>query len=182
MVEMGLETTKSGKGSKWVSKAIKSLLGGFLSLWLKYQRNASIISKWCKTPMWPQRGLSQALAMQLRVNHTRKNKKPLKMSRHNQAQILQVKPPRVHNLPYKVTTSKALQTKMRETQEWWHAHKAKHIQKVLHNNIGPLTTPILQPKSATKLVNQHLHYVFISQNGIFLKFVSIFQFFNFLIF
>jgi len=53
MVEMGLETTKSGKGSKWVSKAIKSLLGGFLSLWLKYQRNASIISKWCKTPMWP---------------------------------------------------------------------------------------------------------------------------------
>jgi len=51
MVEMGIETTKAEKAKKWVSKGIQALLGGFLGLWLKYQRNSSLISNWYEIPI-----------------------------------------------------------------------------------------------------------------------------------
>jgi len=117
--------------------------------------------------------------MQSRASHIRKRRKPLRKSGFNQAEISWVKPPRLHNLPYKVTTSKTLQVKTRKTQEWWLAHKAKHIHKEIHINIAPSTTPILQPKSITKHVIQHSHHrreVFqiLSNFQIFLFFIFLF--------
>jgi len=47
-VEMSVKTTKARKSS---SKGIKSLLGGFLGLFLKQQRSASIILNLCKMPI-----------------------------------------------------------------------------------------------------------------------------------
>jgi len=45
---MSVKTTKARKSS---SKGIKSLLGGFLGLFLKQQRSASIILNLCKMPI-----------------------------------------------------------------------------------------------------------------------------------